>query len=85
MKYLYVHDESLQDKGKDNAHAVYGTSQWELLGYMWLVNKEDFSYSITFPFASQISNLKFFQVISNYCMKHTSGDERCLSLDKCKS
>lgn len=31
----------------------------------------------------QISN--FFKVISNYCMKRTSGDERCLSLDKCKS
>lgn len=43
-------------KGKDNAHAVYGTSQWELLGYMWLVNKEDFSYSITFPFASNIKS-----------------------------
>lgn len=61
MKYVFVHGESLQDKGKDNAHAVYGTSQWELLGYMWLVNKEDFSYSITFPFASQISSLKFLR------------------------
>lgn len=43
--------------GTDNASAVYGASQCELLGYIWLVNKEDFSYTIIFPFASETLNL----------------------------
>lgn len=56
---VHVHDESLLTQGTDSASAVYGTSQCELPGYIWLVNKEDFSNSLIFPFASKILNLSF--------------------------
>lgn len=44
-------------KGVGNASSVYGTSHCVLLGYTRLMNKEHFSYTIIFPFASQILNL----------------------------
>lgn len=44
-------------EGVGNASSVYGTSHCVLLGYTRLMNKEHFSYTIIFPFASQILNL----------------------------